>query len=438
MTDGPYRLDAARQTGVVRQLVAGIALIVLVASCGVDQSAPAATTQPDQAATTVGPAVTAPATTRPAPTTTRETTATTTSLPDPLAPWRRLDADPATFGDVTITAGDSAGTRLVLGGCQQLDAAGFPMWWSDGAAAWTRADGPPDVRCITQVESSAFGFYAAGLGVQNQLHSADGVTWEQLDLSSDLGFDEPGQLGVVFAIFVSPAGDRVTLLYSHAAEGESRIATLLTTTDGETWTPGPAASAALFDSSDISAVIEGGPGLIAVGASPGGEFVPTAAVFTSPDGLDWTRVTGSDADFNDKVMTDVMAFESGYVAVGGDFFTTGLMTAWTSPDGVSWIRSPHPPEQTDPSVAHMTAQAVTIAGESIWAAGRDFDARRATDDGLPAIWASSDGVTWARADFEEARSTVPFEVVDAPDIRIGVWPPPFSLSRDPVLLFAGE
>ena len=95
-------------------------------------------------------------------------------------------------------------------------------------------------------------------------------------------------------------------------------------------------------------------------------------------------------------MTDVMTFAGGYIAVGGDFFNTGLMTAWTSPDGKTWSRSPHPPEETDPSVAQMTAEAVTTAAGSIWAAGRDFDARRDAGDGLPAMWNSTDGITWTR------------------------------------------
>ncbi len=152
------------------------------------------------------------------------------------------------------------------------------------------------------------------------------------------GFEQRGQLGSLRAVFASPDDDRVTLLYSRAAEAESTAATLVTTTDGLAWTTGPETSAALFDSSDVADVIRGGDGLLAVGASPGGEFVPTAAVFTSADGLEWRRVTPTTSDFEDKIMTAVAATPSGYVAVGGDFFETGLMTAWTSQDGISWRR----------------------------------------------------------------------------------------------------
>ncbi len=426
----------------MERFVVALAVVVLIASCGEDTPSSETTTTMPPATQTTAPVTTAAPTTVPSttapPTTTVAPTTTTTPLPEPLEAWGRLDVDSAVFGDVTITDGD-AGTdgRFVLVGCERSDSGAYPAWWSDDAGNWQRADGPGDVGCLTQVEATPFGFFATGLGAQNQFQSTDGVTWELLELADDFGFEEPGQLGVVFAIFVSPAGDRVTLLYSRAAEAESRIATLVTTTDGETWSLGPADSAALFDSSDVSAVIPGGPGLIAVGASPGGEFVPTAAVFTSMDGLNWARATPSNADYDDKIMTDVMAIGTGFVAVGGDFFKTGLMTAWTSPDGVVWNRSPHPPEETDPAVAQMTAQTVTIAGGSIWAAGRDFDARRA-DDGLPALWESPDGVNWVRADFDAMAARVPFEVIDTPDLRIGVWPPPLSLSSDPVLVFAAD
>jgi hypothetical protein len=364
------------------------------------------------------------------------------SFPEPVEGWTRLEVDPGVFGSVTVTDGAVGSDRMVLVGCEGSDrnVTGFAVWWSDDATGWQRADGPGDSTCMTQVEASSFGFFATGgpHGAQNQFHSPDGVTWERLDLSDDFGFDYAGQLGVVFAIFVAPTDDRVTLLYSRAAENESRIGTLVTTTDGETWELGPPDSAALFDSSSIAAVIEGGPGLIAVGSSPGGEFVPSAAAFVSSDGLNWTRVTPRNSDFDNKVMTDVMPFTGGYVAVGGDFSDTGLMTAWTSPDGDTWSRSPYPPEETDPSVAQMTAEVVTTAAGSIWAAGRDFDARRDTEGGLPAMWNSSDGVTWTRVDFDEARGTIPFAVIDTPNRRIGVWPPPFSLNRDPVQIFEGD
>jgi len=410
----------------MKRLAVITALVVSVAAC-TSETPPPTTRSPTTEPTTTPASEATPSTTAPE------------ATPEPLEGWGRLEVETEIFGTATINTGAAGNGRFVLGGCRNSDG-GFPLWWSDDGSTWQRAQGPGDVACVTDIEASAFGYYAKTEGAQKLLHSEDGAGWEQLDLSDDFGSGFTDRLGTVSAVFVSPDDDRVTLLSSRAAENESRIATLVTTTDGVTWEEGPADSAALFDSSTVSAVIEGGSGLLAVGASPGGEFVPTAAVFTSPNGLDWTRVTPRNADFDDSSMLDVMAIGTGYVAVGAAPFKTGLMTAWTSPDGIAWSLSPSPSpsEETDPAVASMAAETLTTAGGSIWAAGLDFDARRGRPEGLPAIWSSADGVTWTRADFDQVRGTIPFVVIDTPGIRIGVWPPPFSVDPGPLQLFAAD
>jgi len=447
------RRRLSRFYGVLMKRIAVLLAIALVlAACGstgADSPSATSSTTPTSttmltSTTTLSTQATSLATTTSAPSTTSTKTTSTSAPeeppPEPLEGWGRIPLNGDVFGGITLTAGAAADGRYVLVGCELEDgsAGGMPVWWSDDAGIWHRADAPSVVPgCVTQVVASPFGFYAQSRGAGDLLHSTDGETWQNVELFADFGFEYAGQLGVVMAIFVSPDHDRVTLLYSAASEAESRVATLVTTTDGTSWEPGPADSAALFDSSDVAAVIEGGDGLLAVGASPGGEFVPTAAVFTSPDGLDWRRVTGDGPDFVDKVMTDVMSLGDGYVAVGGDFFETGLMTAWTSPDGLAWTRSPHPPEQTDPDVAHMTARALTRAGGLIWASGIDFDARR-SDDGLAALWSSRDGVEWSRVDLDEFRARVPFVVIQTPDLNIGTWPPPFSPAGNTVAIFGAD
>ncbi|GBE24219.1 hypothetical protein BMS3Bbin02_00488 [bacterium BMS3Bbin02] len=437
-----------------RFLVVAAAMALVVASC---TSSETVVTTPAVDPTTSVPAppplTTVTTTTTQVVTTTTPVTTTTTSttvpvvLPEPAPGWTRLDIDPELFGDVTLTGGVVSDGRMVLVGCEnnaagsRRDTWGFPVWVSDGDAGWRLADGPDGVGCVTQVEATPFGYFAVSGFGGLVLFSDDGLVWDRFDLSGALGLEGPVQLGSAIAVVPSPDGGRVTLLYSRAWLGESEIATLVTTTDGETWTEGPASSAALFDSSDFAAVIEGGPGLIAVGTSPGGQFVPTAAVFTSPDGLRWTRVTPRDHDFNDKTMGDVIAVDDGYVAVGGDIENIRLMTAWTSSDGVHWHRSPAPQGEIGAEFGFQTAVALTVVDGSIWVTGRDFDAARGDDNSdrsLPALWRSDDGIEWVRVDPETVTVAIPFVVIDFPGLRIGVWPPPFSLIEGPVQVFIAD
>ena len=67
------------------------------------------------------------------------------------------------------------------------------------------------------------------------LRSPDGFNWEIADVPELLGYPETFQLGYADNLFVSPDGDRLTVLYRRASLNESTVATLVTTTDGETW-----------------------------------------------------------------------------------------------------------------------------------------------------------------------------------------------------------
>lgn len=378
-----------------------VGTLVLIGSC----STPGAT---PSTATTAMP-VTSTTTTMELPTTTTVTPITTTTAI--VQGWTVLEA-PAE----PITAAASIDDSIIVGSCSRTGGGGL---FVAGAREWaTIATG-----CVTQIEITPIGAVAIGPGVsvgldrsmssqRSVLISPDGTTWETVALHETLGREYP-DLGVPDAVFAAPGSRSVTVLFTRAAEVESRLATLVTTTDGETWREIDGAE--LFDSTDIARVIPGGDGLIAVGASPGGEFVPTAAVFTSSDGTSWRRVTPTTPDFDDKIMTDVISTPDGFVAVGGDFFGTGLMTAWTSPDGLSWTRSPHPAETLDPDVAHMTAHRLTSVDGVLWASGEDFDASRPLQS-LPALWRSDDGGrTWQRVPDEPF---VPFVLFDDAGVRI--------------------
>jgi hypothetical protein len=149
---------------------------------------------------------------------------------------------------------------------------------------------------------------------------------------------------------------------------------------------------AVFGGSDgeqeqaMLSVTRGGPGLVAVGDDLEAEG---AAVWTSPDGRQWSRVDHDEAVFGgpgDQWMTSVARGGPGLVAVGLDVGAP----VWTSPDGRQWSRVDHEGEVFDGSV--MTS--VARGGPGLVAVGRHQQAA--------AVWTSPDGRQWSRVGHDEA------------------------------------
>jgi len=132
-------------------------------------------------------------------------------------------------------------------------------------------------------------------------------------------------------------------------------------------------------------VTVGGPGFVAVGGdSPSGQDEPEdAAVWTSVDGVSWSRVPYDETVFGGAEMVSVTAGGPGLVVVGGD-------TVWTSVDGVSWSRVPY-----DETVfGGASINSVTVGGPGLVAVGEvSSDA---------AVWTSVDGFAWLRIPHDEA------------------------------------
>ena len=99
----------------------------------------------------------------------------------------------------------------------------------------------------------------------------------------------------------------------------------------------------------MTGVTVGGAGLVAVGSAGLSPEAPTgrasAVVWTSVDGLSWSRVPHDEAVFGgegDQSVRGVAVGGPGLVAVGNDgtYHGTGDGDAvvWTSVDGFSWSR----------------------------------------------------------------------------------------------------
>ncbi len=409
-------------------------LVVVVLMLAVAGCASSTSSGSDAVLPTTG-TITTP-TTLPAVTPTPPTTAAppdSTVVAPPVPGWTTVEDLPSSRAGAYVAASLVMGDRSLVSVCEPAAGRGSnAIWWSDDLRTWQEVELPDPGVCVDQLAASPFGYFAAGSGTRGLLRSADGVSWAE-----DTSFSGANSARA-HALFPSPDGQRVTVLSLTPSMNETTVAHLFTTVDGLTWSEGERSAAELFDSSVLTKVVPGGDGLLAIGQSPGGEFVPTAAIFTSADGATWRRLTPPDASFNDQAVMDIEVLpEGGYLAVGGDFFRTGLMSSWTSTDGFAWSALPQPPNPAiDTSVSSETASDVTAIDSGFLAAGTEYDARRdQADAAQSAFWESTDGETWTRLRFDGPVPITPFMLGTSDSIRLAAWPPRGTEEQGDLQLF---
>ena len=183
-------------------------------------------------------------------------------------------------------------------------------------------------------------------------------------------------------------------------------AMVLTSVDGVTWSRVPH-DEAVFGGTGMWDVTAGGPGLVAVGddALQNEDWEDgDAAVWTSVDGVTWSRVPHDEDVFGAAFMRSVTAGGPGLVAVGGTekIRTDGDAVVWTSVDGVTWSRVAHD-ETIFGGPKHQTMFDVVVGGPGLVAVGKEGD-KHAWDNSLDnaaAVWTSVDGFTWSRVPHDE-------------------------------------
>ena len=194
-------------------------------------------------------------------------------------------------------------------------------------------------------------------------------------------------------------------------------AAVWTSPDGIAWSRVPDDDTALGGAGGQSmlSVTVGGPGLVAVGSEASSvNGFSDAAVWTSVDGITWTRVPDDDAVFGDtgdelshQWILAVTAGGPGLVAVGTDLAGDGGgfdAAVWTSVDGITWSRIPDDGGAFGGD-GHESMVSVTIGGPGFGgpgfvAVGVDESAEELDKDA--AVWISADGVTWSRVPHDEA------------------------------------
>lgn len=228
--------------------------------------------------------------------------------------------------------------------------------------------------------------------------SPDGISWSRVRHDEKVFGGAENQV----MLSVTAAGPGVVAVGSDQSSGDLDAA-VWTSPDGITWSRLPLDEDSVLAGSGsqlMFSVTAGGPGLVAVGSDgPLGDA--DAAVWTSADGMGWSRVRHDEAVFggeNFQAMVSVTTGGPGLVAVGLELSDDGQDAAvWTSPDGIAWSRVGHD-EAVFGGPRSQLMSSVTTGGPGLVAVGRDVS----DDSQDAAVWTSPDGLIWSRVSRNEA------------------------------------
>lgn len=148
--------------------------------------------------------------------------------------------------------------------------------------------------------------------------------------------------------------------------------TIITSQDGINWTVRSAPT-----SSNLTGIAYGNDTFVAVGDS---------AICTSPDGISWTKSPLSGTE-----LTAIAYGNNGFVAVGK--FSKSIIT---SPDGVTWEHHYVPGYSAEPFEASVSFTRVTYSDNAFFAMGwvDCYGWCNFTGNEPPVIYSSPDGVAW--------------------------------------------
>ena len=225
-----------------------------------------------------------------------------------------------------------------------------------------------------------------------QIDSLSSLTWSRVPYD-EVAFGPGFEQGMASVTVGGPG----LVAVGGAGPGEDREwrAAVWTSPDGIAWSRVPH-NEALFGRAIMNSITVGGPGLVAVGTATLDPDYDGAAVWTSPDGITWSRVPYNEAVFGGATIQSVTAGGPGLVAVGWDGHPHGGISnavVWTSVDGITWSRVPHN-EAVFGRDDGQWMWSVTTGGPGLVAVG--FDSSGA------AVWTSIDGITWSRVPHNEA------------------------------------
>jgi hypothetical protein len=332
--------------------------------------------------------------------TTTTVISTTTSGPPTRSVWERVPDENVAFGPgrLAMSSVAAGGPGLVaVGWDTSSGVADAAVWTSTDGLDWQEVViGEAGLQIMNSVTAGGPGLVAVGYDSSGGDEDAavwtspDGFTWTRVP-HDEVVFGGPGSE----EMFGVAAGGPGLVAVGWGTSAGDDAAAVWVSADGYDWTRiddnavlgGPGGQA-------MYSVVGGGPGLVAVGYDfLGGEL--DAAVWTSSDGLTWSRVPPDGAVFggpSSQEMRSVAVGGPGLVAVGNDYADISADAAvWTSSDGLTWRRVPHD-EAVFGGPGNQEMLGVAIGSPGLAAVGRDDSGQ----DGDAAVWASADGLTWSR------------------------------------------
>jgi hypothetical protein len=370
--------------------------------------------------------------------------------------WQRLDLPGGgAISDVVRGPGGFAavGLRAAADPSAGLEAT---IWHSTDARSWVESSmSDAGSGCqVSSIAAGATGYVAVGelflAGWPGSVAgpcfwvSSDGDHWTRV---ADAAVDRsPAAAGLRITDVAAIHGRFVAVgwydLMDPSAGGS--IPAIWTSTDGRAWQaiePLDGASPGFFG--DLTAVIEGGPGLVAIGEVDAG---PRPAAWVSTDGLAWRRAPVASEAWPVRLFSIARGPEGRLVAFGrgpgddsrwldglGGVLPDGPWTLhdlpWASTDGLSWTPAADlgafKPSSPDKAVSvHVVAGVrggfVAVGTESRHVVTRDTRGTTTVIDRPTqgVVWFSKDGLTWTRLRDDPALADRRFDAPTAGRIEL--------------------
>ena len=182
------------------------------------------------------------------------------------------------------------------------------------------------------------------------------------------------------------------------SSGVDADAAIWVSTDGESWTRLVGNGFGGTGSEGINDLAIGPNAMVAVGSDESEDDISDAAVWYSTDGLTWERVSVEAlSDSGPEEMLTVIPSGTGFVAAG--FVIAGAeadAAVWSSPDGISWTRV-HDPRFAEAGTQRIYSLAETPHG--LIAGGTNYSRIDFGVYNLDArVWISTDGIKWDKVD----------------------------------------